>query len=363
MNTPPAQGNLRDIASGPGAMLPRLAGTPGAVQLSLRVEDGDGNFREEVFFVVDGMLVGCGTAIRSGDALMARLLEFAFQPYGLYSCAPATVPAEALADTPVPVRELLLAYARGVSEPGEVLSTSCSPGTVLRLSENIDQLRSQVKFSQQEWKLIFRVNNKRTVEEVASALGAGVPDFPRLLLACLSTGAVYPDRGPAQSGSGLFKGGSVAESGSNASAPGPGTGTEEATKQPPISPSTRPLILAVDDSRTVQRVVQMALAELDVEVELADSGEQALELAAKRAPDLVILDIIMPGMDGFRTSEALRKLLAPRKVPIVMLTSRDGTLDSLRGRLAGATAYLTKPFQDEELRRTVKTHLKRSRDS
>src|SRR5688500_2910446 len=101
-------------------------------------------------------------------------------------------------------------------------------------------------------------------------------------------------------------------------------------------------ILVVEDEHAVARGIQYALEQEGYEVTLARSGEEGLEFATRSAPDLVLLDVRLPGMDGF---EVLRRLRAAgTKSPVLMLTARDEEVDKVIGLELGADDYLTKPF-------------------
>ena len=106
-------------------------------------------------------------------------------------------------------------------------------------------------------------------------------------------------------------------------------------------------ILIVEDEHAVARGIQYALEQEGYEVTLARSGEEGLEIATRQAPDLVLLDVRLPGMDGF---EVLRRLRAAgTKSPVLMLTARDEEVDKVIGLELGADDYLTKPFGLREL--------------
>jgi len=111
-------------------------------------------------------------------------------------------------------------------------------------------------------------------------------------------------------------------------------------------------ILIVEDEYAVARGIQYALQQEGYEVTLARSGEEGLDIATKGAPDLVLLDVRLPGMDGF---EVLRRLRAAgMKAPVLMLTARDEEVDKVIGLELGADDYMTKPFSVEELLARVK---------
>jgi len=109
-------------------------------------------------------------------------------------------------------------------------------------------------------------------------------------------------------------------------------------------------ILIVDDSLTVTTLLQVYLSGWPVRCHVASSGEKALSLLGDLRPDLVITDVVMPGMDGFALVAALRGSPTHSKVPIVMLTNEKDEDARERGRAAGVSAFLTKPISVSELR-------------
>jgi two-component system response regulator MprA len=123
-----------------------------------------------------------------------------------------------------------------------------------------------------------------------------------------------------------------------------------------VSPGTR-RILVVDDDPMVATTVQRVLRPEGYEVEVALGGAQALEQARARRPDLVVLDLMMPGVDGL---EVCRQLRAHGDLPILMLTARSGTADRVRGLDTGADDYLVKPFAYAELLARVRALLRRT---
>jgi len=117
-------------------------------------------------------------------------------------------------------------------------------------------------------------------------------------------------------------------------------------------------ILIVEDEHAVARGIQYALQQEGYTVALARSGEEGLEIAVGQAPDLVVLDVRLPGIDGF---EVLRRLRAAgSKAPVLMLTARDDEVDKVIGLELGADDYVTKPFGLRELLSRVKALLRRA---
>jgi two-component system, OmpR family, KDP operon response regulator KdpE len=124
------------------------------------------------------------------------------------------------------------------------------------------------------------------------------------------------------------------------------------------SPAT---ILVVEDEPRLVRLIETLLKSLGHRVVVANDGQTAVELAAVEAPDLVILDILLPGsMDGFEVCQRVRGFSS---TPIIMLTARTREPDKLRGFSLGADDYVTKPFSAKELLARVKAVLRRSRGS
>ena len=116
-------------------------------------------------------------------------------------------------------------------------------------------------------------------------------------------------------------------------------------------------VLLVEDEPAVVASLRRRLSFEGYEVETAVTGQMALEIFQDSAPHLVILDIMLPEMDGF---EVLKKLRQLSRVPILMLTARDGVEDRVRGLELGADDYLVKPFAVEELLARIKALLRRS---
>lgn len=117
------------------------------------------------------------------------------------------------------------------------------------------------------------------------------------------------------------------------------------------------LILVVDDESLYQRLLQVNLEKEGYAVIAADNGEDAVELVASRHPDLLVLDIMMPKMDGITTCERIRQF---SNVPIIMLTARGEEADRVKGLSVGADDYVIKPFSAPELIARVRAVLRRA---
>ena len=121
-----------------------------------------------------------------------------------------------------------------------------------------------------------------------------------------------------------------------------------------------PVVLVVDDSPTVRKIVQLTLQRERIRVVTAGDGLSALAAVSDEHPDLILLDIMLPRMDGYNICQVIRKNMAFKDIPIIMLSGKDGLFDKMRGKLAGSTEYITKPFDSAELVQTVKRYLDHS---
>src|SRR5687768_1824445 len=117
-------------------------------------------------------------------------------------------------------------------------------------------------------------------------------------------------------------------------------------------------LLVVDDNEDNRYTLTRQLARAGYKhVVAAQGGREALALMRSQRFDLVLLDIVMPDLDGFEVCQELREEEATRDVPVIFLTALDDTLDKVRAFSVGAVDYLTKPFRSEELLARVSTHL------
>ncbi len=122
-------------------------------------------------------------------------------------------------------------------------------------------------------------------------------------------------------------------------------------------------ILVVDDEVDTLEMIGFMLRRCGFEVTLAQSGPEALTLLAHHVPDLIILDVMMPGMDGNKVCQQIRADSRMSFVPLVMLTARSGTPHQVQGLLSGADEYLVKPVDQDELVNCIQTVLARSTSS
>lgn len=119
-------------------------------------------------------------------------------------------------------------------------------------------------------------------------------------------------------------------------------------------------ILIVEDEEDIAELVAFNLKRSDYKVEHAADGLQGLSKARELMPDLIVLDLMMPGLDGIGVFKELRRDPATRPIPVVMLTARSQTEDKIAGLELGADDYITKPFSPKELVLRIKNLLKRS---
>ena len=120
-----------------------------------------------------------------------------------------------------------------------------------------------------------------------------------------------------------------------------------------------PLVLVADDDPDILTLVGFRLERAGYEVLPARDGEEALALALERQPDLAILDVMMPKLDGYEVTQRLRSNQATSGMPVILLTARVQEADITRGFEAGADDYIKKPFSPQELRARVQAILGR----
>jgi DNA-binding response OmpR family regulator len=123
--------------------------------------------------------------------------------------------------------------------------------------------------------------------------------------------------------------------------------------------SERPLVLVADDDPDILTLVRLRLEREGFAVVSATDGEAAWELALERRPDLAVLDVMMPRVDGYEVTRRLREHDGTRSTPVILLTARVQEADLQRGIESGADDYVTKPFSPQELGRRVQAALGR----
>lgn len=119
------------------------------------------------------------------------------------------------------------------------------------------------------------------------------------------------------------------------------------------------LVLIADDSPTDQHILSQALEKQGFETIMARDGEEAIRLAAERSPDVILMDIVMPGMNGFQATRQLAQNPATAAIPIVIISTKTQDADRAWGLRQGAIRYLTKPVSDNDLVAAVRDALNR----
>lgn len=114
--------------------------------------------------------------------------------------------------------------------------------------------------------------------------------------------------------------------------------------------------LVVDDSPTVRKQLELELQASNIHVDLAETGEEGLALVEKTPYDIIFLDVVLPGADGYQVCKSIKKNPAAKQTPVVMLTSKSSPFDRVRGSLAGCDTYLTKPVDYEKFRQVLVEH-------
>lgn len=115
--------------------------------------------------------------------------------------------------------------------------------------------------------------------------------------------------------------------------------------------------LVIDDSATVRKQLVLELGSFNIKVDPAETGEQGLELMAKNRYDIIFLDVVMPGADGYHICKTIRKDKNFKQTPIVMLTSKSSPFDKIRGSLSGCNSYLIKPVDYENFYHVLEGYL------
>ena len=120
------------------------------------------------------------------------------------------------------------------------------------------------------------------------------------------------------------------------------------------------MALVVDDSLTIRKQIELELHALGIRADMAESGEIAAKLLIQNRYDLILLDIILPGVDGYQLCKTIKKNKAIKKTPVIMLTSKSSPFDRIRGALSGCDTYLIKPLDPSSFHKAVSKYLKLS---
>jgi len=218
----------------------------------------------------------------------------------------AEVPDYSIPDL-LPIDLLLLETARRMDEETAIVELIGSLDVPMRLQAQ--ELSEEIRFSGEEWAVLKLINGKRTINNIIR-----ISNQPRL--AVLQSVAAFFNLG---------------------------------ILSPVITDLYKPRIMVVDDSLTQRHLVVFVLSEAGFDTVEAGDGETAIETAFAEPPDLVILDVILPGINGYEVCSRLKKDKRTNSIPIVLLTSKTGLTDKIKGKLVGADIYLTKPFEEREI--------------
>ncbi len=116
-------------------------------------------------------------------------------------------------------------------------------------------------------------------------------------------------------------------------------------------------VMVIDDSQTIRSTAVSLLKEVGCEVLTANDGFEALAKIVDGRPDIILLDIMMPRLDGYQTCALVKHNTEFRQTPVIMLSSKDGLFDRARGKVVGSDDYITKPFTREELLGAIRRQL------
>ena len=114
-------------------------------------------------------------------------------------------------------------------------------------------------------------------------------------------------------------------------------------------------VLVIDDSKTIRRSAETLLSKEGCEVFTATDGFDALSKIADNRPEVILVDIMMPRLDGYQTCALIKNNSEFKTTPVVMLSSKDGLFDKAKGRIVGSDHYLTKPFKKDDLLGTIRS--------
>lgn len=115
--------------------------------------------------------------------------------------------------------------------------------------------------------------------------------------------------------------------------------------------------LVVDDSQPVRKQLEIELKLLGAKVELSENGERAIELCKVNEYDIIFLDVVMPGIDGYKVCKYLKKNELTKRTPVIMLTGKSSPFDKVKGSLSGCDSYLTKPLERAEFQAIARKYM------
>jgi len=119
----------------------------------------------------------------------------------------------------------------------------------------------------------------------------------------------------------------------------------------------QPVVVVIDDSPTIRKIMELTLQRMDLRVVSAASGVAGLAAVAEHNPVLIFLDIVLPSVNGYQLCQVIKRNPRYQHIPVIMLSGKDGIFDKMRGRLAGANDYITKPFEPGAVLGAVRKHV------
>lgn len=122
----------------------------------------------------------------------------------------------------------------------------------------------------------------------------------------------------------------------------------------PVGSSVARKALVVDDSLPIRRQMELELHRFVGEVDLAENGEQAIELLSANSYDIVFLDVVLPGLDGYAVCKSIKRNKQTKNTPVIMLTGKSSPFDRIKGKLAGCNTYLSKPVNQAKFDKVMK---------
>ncbi len=115
--------------------------------------------------------------------------------------------------------------------------------------------------------------------------------------------------------------------------------------------------LVVDDALSVRKSMEIQLGLFGMDIDFAETGEEALEFIKENVYNIIFLDLMLPGIDGYKVCKEIKSNKVSKKTPVIMLTGKGSRFDKLKGTMAGANEYLTKPVEQEQLKAVIKKYL------
>ena len=113
----------------------------------------------------------------------------------------------------------------------------------------------------------------------------------------------------------------------------------------------------VDDSLPIRKQIELELKLFGVQADFAETGEHAFEHLQHNTYDIIFLDVMLPGIDGYHVCRSIKKQKSTKRTPVIMLTGKSSTFDRVRGKLSGCKTYLTKPVAHDSFHKVVKKYL------